>query len=232
MELRLYLIEYAPGVAAPPHVHPVEGIGYVVEGAFESAFSDEAPSLKQQGESFVDRASVEHRIFRNASSSAPLRFVMAYAVRKDAPVLLPVAPGARSEAASNPNDAPSTRDDGAAGAATALAAGPAGIHRTAIGIRAIDGLPGWELRVLLVEYDPGVAAQVHTHPVPGVGYVLEGTFESAWGEGGDVAVKHQGEPFVDRAHERHLFRNASSTEPLRFLVAYAIPKGAPTLVPV
>jgi quercetin dioxygenase-like cupin family protein len=75
-------------------------------------------------------------------------------------------------------------------------------------------------------------ADPHTHPVPGVGYVLEGAFESAWGEDGAAAtVTHQGESFVDRAHERHLFRNASATSPLRFLVAYAIPIGAPGLAP-
>lgn len=106
----------------------------------------------------------------------------------------------------------------------------AGIRRSLIGAHPIDQLPGWELRVILIEYDPGVVADPHTHPVPGVGYVLEGAFESAWGEGA-VEVKRQGESFLDLAGQRHLFRNASSTERLRFIVSYAIPHGAPGLVP-
>jgi quercetin dioxygenase-like cupin family protein len=110
--------------------------------------------------------------------------------------------------------------------------GPAGIRRTVLGTEPLEGTPGWEIRMLLIEYDPGVVAEPHTHPVPGIGYVLEGAFESSWGEGGgEVTVKHQGESFVDFPHQRHLFRNASSTERLRFVIAYAIPKGMATLAP-
>jgi quercetin dioxygenase-like cupin family protein len=85
--------------------------------------------------------------------------------------------------------------------------------------------------LLLIEYDPGVVAGPHSHPVAGIGYVLDGAFESSWGDGSAVTTKRQGESFVDLAKERHLFRNASQTEPLRFVIAYAIPKGAPALVP-
>jgi quercetin dioxygenase-like cupin family protein len=74
-ETRLYLIEYQGGVAAPVHHHPVEGIGYVVEGRFESAFDGEAPIVVRAGEGFRDRAIVPHVVFRNPDPG-PLRFVV------------------------------------------------------------------------------------------------------------------------------------------------------------
>jgi quercetin dioxygenase-like cupin family protein len=140
---------------------------------------------------------------------------MAYAVAKDAPVSLPAPPGSRKD--------PTMQQD---------RADASGIRRTVLGTKPIDALPGWELRLLLVEYAPGVASDPHTHPVPGIGYVLEGSFESAWGEANAApSLARKGEAFADRANERHFFRNASSTEPLRFVIAYAIPIGTPGLTP-
>ena len=86
-ETRLYLIHYEPGAAAPVHHHPVEGMGYVVRGSFESAFQGEAPVVVHEGQSFLDHARVPHVLFRNISTSSPLDFVITYVVRKDAPVI-------------------------------------------------------------------------------------------------------------------------------------------------
>ena len=86
-ETRLYLIEYGPGVAAPLHHHPVVGIGYVLGGSFASAFEGEAEVTVAAGAGFVDRALAPHTVFRNVDAARPLRFLIAYTVRKDAPVL-------------------------------------------------------------------------------------------------------------------------------------------------
>lgn len=86
-ELRLYLIVYAPGVVAPRHYHPVPGLGYVVRGSFESAFEGEAQVLVRAGQSFKDLAAIPHVTFRNADSSKPLEFVIAYVVPRGAPVV-------------------------------------------------------------------------------------------------------------------------------------------------
>jgi quercetin dioxygenase-like cupin family protein len=80
-ETRLYLIEYPPGAAAPPHVHPVVGVGWVIEGEFESAFGDDAVTTVKAGQSFTDLDRVPHRVFRNTSTEHPLRFVIAYTIR-------------------------------------------------------------------------------------------------------------------------------------------------------
>jgi len=81
------LIEYGPGVVAPIHHHPVEGVGYVVSGTFESAFSGETPVLVTEGQSFTDRPLVSHTIFSNVDSSKSLKFVISYVVRKGDPVV-------------------------------------------------------------------------------------------------------------------------------------------------
>jgi quercetin dioxygenase-like cupin family protein len=86
-ESRLYLIEYGPGVAAPVHHHPVEGVGYVVSGRFESAFEGEQPIFVSEGHSFTDRPLTSHTLFRNADSSRGLKFVINYVVRKGDPVV-------------------------------------------------------------------------------------------------------------------------------------------------
>jgi quercetin dioxygenase-like cupin family protein len=86
-ELRLYLIEYAPGAAAPLHHHPVEGLGYVITGAFESAFDKEQPIVKRAGESFQDLRAIPHVLFRNPDKANPLEFVIAYVVPRGAPVV-------------------------------------------------------------------------------------------------------------------------------------------------
>jgi|GEM_PF-1040435 len=81
LETRMYLIEYPPGAEAPPHIHSSPGIGWVVEGEFESAFGDEPPVRLKAGQGFVERPTVAHRVFRNPSADQPLRFLVAFTLR-------------------------------------------------------------------------------------------------------------------------------------------------------
>jgi len=87
-ETRLYLIEYPPGVAAPIHHHPVEGLGYVVSGRFESAFEGEHPTQVGAGQSFRERALVSHTLFRNPDPARPLKFVIAFVIACGTPVVV------------------------------------------------------------------------------------------------------------------------------------------------
>ena len=87
LETRLYLIAYAPGVAAPLHHHPVEGIGYIVEGVARSAFGTDAPVTLTAGQGFRDQAMTAHTVFANADARKPLKFLVAYTVRKGTPVM-------------------------------------------------------------------------------------------------------------------------------------------------
>lgn len=88
-ETQLYLIEYGAGASAPLHIHPVVGVGRVLEGSFVSAFGDETPVAVHQGQGFVDQAAVPHRTFRNASATVPLRFVIAYTIRPSERIFYP-----------------------------------------------------------------------------------------------------------------------------------------------
>jgi quercetin dioxygenase-like cupin family protein len=97
----------------------------------------------------------------------------------------------------------------------------------------VEGLPGWETRLYLIEYPPGADGGGHHHPVVGLGYMLGGTILSAFGDGQTIAIR-EGESFVDAAHQIHtVSRNTSKTEPLRFVIAYTVKQGEPvTVLPV
>lgn len=88
-ETRLYLIEYGPGAAAPLHVHPVVGVGQVLEGAFVSAFGNQREVEVRAGQGFVDPPAVAHRVFRNASDEHALRFLIAYTIQPELPIFYP-----------------------------------------------------------------------------------------------------------------------------------------------
>jgi len=86
-EMRMYLITYPPGASAPPHHHPVVGLGYIVKGKAETQFQGHAPQIISENESFEDLAVVLHEVFKNLSADQPLVFVISYVVKKGAPVL-------------------------------------------------------------------------------------------------------------------------------------------------
>jgi quercetin dioxygenase-like cupin family protein len=90
----------------------------------------------------------------------------------------------------------------------------------------IDGLPGWEMRLFLITYPPGTDASNHSHPVPGVGMVLEGSIISAFDDDPEETIS-AGQSFTDRASHHRVSRNASATEPMKFLIAYAVREGEP-----
>jgi quercetin dioxygenase-like cupin family protein len=87
-ETRLYLIEYAPGADGSGHHHPVPGLGFMLSGTILSAFGTEQIMAMKAGESFVDVASEIHTVSKNASETEPLRFVIAYTVRRGEPVTI------------------------------------------------------------------------------------------------------------------------------------------------
>jgi len=127
---------------------------------------------------------------------------------------------------------PTTTAAPAAAPATAPTAGPASatpITRTLLQHADLPDRPGWETRLYLIEYGPGVAAPLHHHPVIGLGYVLSGSFESAF-EGEAPVTVREGSGFIDRAITPHtLFRNLDPARPLRFLMSYAVRKGEPVV---
>lgn len=87
LEMRVLLVTYPPGAAAPVHHHPVVGINYILEGTAETAFDNDPPRTYKAGESFQDLAIRPHTIFRNASRTEPLRFLIFYTIPRGMPIL-------------------------------------------------------------------------------------------------------------------------------------------------
>jgi quercetin dioxygenase-like cupin family protein len=91
-EAVMFLITLPPGAAAPVHAHPGIGVGYVLEGSYESQYEGEALQRFEAGDAIYDLAHTPHLIACNASDTRPLRFIMTFIVAKGDPTILPMQP--------------------------------------------------------------------------------------------------------------------------------------------
>lgn len=62
------------------------------------------------------------------------------------------------------------------------------ITRELLQTAAVEGMPGRETRLFLITYPAGADGSGHSHPVPGIGYVLEGTMVSAFDDDDDEII--------------------------------------------
>lgn len=96
----------------------------------------------------------------------------------------------------------------------------------------LAGVPGKELSMSVIDYAPGAASPPHRHNADVFVYVLEGTVVMQV-EGGESATLTVGQTFHELPTDIHaVSRNASSTEPARFLAILVKGEGAPATVPV
>ena len=93
----------------------------------------------------------------------------------------------------------------------------------------VEGMPGWEMRLFLITYPPGADASNHSHPVVGIGLILEGTMISAFDNRPEETFP-AGQSFRDDASFHSVSRNGSQTEPMKFLIAYTVKEGQPNTV--
>jgi quercetin dioxygenase-like cupin family protein len=101
------------------------------------------------------------------------------------------------------------------------------VNRKVIATTPIPILPGYENRLIRLEFPPGVEGAIHSHPVVGLGYILQGEHYSQW-EGGEKEYYKAGDMFIDRALEKHVHTsNPSKTEPLVIIISYIIKIGEP-----
>jgi quercetin dioxygenase-like cupin family protein len=84
-ELDLILVTFPPGAASPAHYHPVVGLNYILEGVAESQYEGEALKTYVAGQSYQDQANRKHLIYRNKSLDKPLRFLIAFKIKKGIP---------------------------------------------------------------------------------------------------------------------------------------------------
>ena len=91
--------------------------------------------------------------------------------------------------------------------------------------------PGKEGVMISVEYPPGSSDPVHRHYAHAFVYVVEGTLVMQV-RGGKEMTLTPGQTFYEGPDDVHVIgRNASKTQPAKFVVFLVKDKGAPILVP-
>src|SRR5437899_2509433 len=92
--------------------------------------------------------------------------------------------------------------------------------------------PGREALMITVEHAPGGSSAIHRHNAHAFVYVLEGSVVMQL-KGGQQVTLTPGQTFYEGPDDVHVVdRNASGTQPAKFLVFLIKDKGAPALVPV
>jgi quercetin dioxygenase-like cupin family protein len=91
--------------------------------------------------------------------------------------------------------------------------------------------PGKEVLMITVEHAPGGSNASHRHNAQAFVYVLEGSVVMQL-KGGQQVTLTPGQTFYEGPDDVHVVdRNASSTQPAKFLVVLIKDKGAPAVVP-
>ena len=91
--------------------------------------------------------------------------------------------------------------------------------------------PGREALMITVEHAPGGSSAIHRHNAHAFVYVLEGSVVMQV-KGGQQVTLTSGQSFYEGPNDVHVVdRNASDTQPAKFLVVLIKDKGAPALVP-
>ena len=88
-ELSMITVEYAPGAQDPIHTHDAHALVYVLEGSIVMQVKGGAPVTLKPGETFYEAPSDVHVVGRNASKTAPAKFVVVLLKQKGAPILVP-----------------------------------------------------------------------------------------------------------------------------------------------
>ena len=120
-----------------------------------------------------------------------------------------------------------------------LAAGPAGAQQepasarvTLLMAKALADHPGKETVMLTVDYPPGAVDPVHRHDAHSFIYVLEGSIVMGV-QGGKPVTLTPGQTFYEGPNDVHTVgRNASLTQPAKFLVFLLKNSDQPVLTPV
>jgi quercetin dioxygenase-like cupin family protein len=91
--------------------------------------------------------------------------------------------------------------------------------------------PGREVLMITVEHAPGGSNAIHRHNAHAFVYVLEGSVVMQL-KGGQQVTLTPGQTFYEGPDDVHVVdRNASSSNPAKFLVFLIKDKGAPVVVP-
>ena len=105
---------------------------------------------------------------------------------------------------------------------------------TPLAAKPLPGFSGAEKEgaMFLVEYPPGASSTQHRHDAHVFVYVIQGSVVMQVKDGPELTLK-AGETFYENPDDVHVVsRNASATEPAKFIAFFVKTKGAPVLTPV
>ena len=88
-ELSMISVEYAPGASDPVHTHHAQSLVYVLEGSIVMQVRGAEPVTLTPGQTFYEGPDDVHVVGRNASQTAPAKFVVFLVKDKGAPILVP-----------------------------------------------------------------------------------------------------------------------------------------------
>jgi len=116
-----------------------------------------------------------------------------------------------------------------------IVAAPSAVQETKVTplvTKDLADIAGKEAVMLTVEYAPGATSSKHRHNANTFVYVLEGSIVMQV-EGGKPVTLGPGQTFYESPDDIHVVsKNASDTQPAKFLVFFVKDKGASSLVPV
>ena len=106
-----------------------------------------------------------------------------------------------------------------------------GIKVTPLLSRDLTEFPGKEGTMITVMYPPGASEPIHRHNAHVFVYVLQGSVVMQV-RGGKELTLTVGQTFYEGPNDIHIVgRNASKTEPAKFIAFFIKDKGAPTHLP-
>jgi len=89
-EVRISIVERAPGTASAPHRHPGHHtFGYVVEGTYEFAIDRQAPRLLKAGDTFYEPPGAVHSTSRNPSADQRVKILVFMVADQKNPTTVP-----------------------------------------------------------------------------------------------------------------------------------------------
>jgi quercetin dioxygenase-like cupin family protein len=89
-ELSMITVDYSPGESTPAHTHNAQAMVYVLEGSIVMQVKGGAPVTLTPGQTWSEGPDDVHVVSRNASTSAPAKYLVFMVKDKGAPILTPV----------------------------------------------------------------------------------------------------------------------------------------------
>jgi quercetin dioxygenase-like cupin family protein len=86
-EISVITVDYPPGAVDPVHTHDAQAVVYVLQGSIVMQVKGGAPTTLMPGQTFYEGPSDVHIVGRNASKTAPARFLVFFVKGKGAPIL-------------------------------------------------------------------------------------------------------------------------------------------------